>query len=410
MSHEQIPQEPTALDYANQLAADKNDQQMKVDQWLAEPGDMPSQQAAQDMVGYLQYRPDKHVAERDSSGRFASHEDAMYDSTLDSHKTDDDKSLNELLTDWAEADDRSDKTRSNDVQTSILSRLEGKGLSDDHTLALIDRLHARKEALRNGGQETGRSRHDDEGYPVLAPLDRLDDDSANLDGSAESDIDREIVEGALIPGMEPEPEEGHRRPGRFTRIRGAMSRAYLRVGTMLAQDRANVSEYFADPVEGERRRRTAIALGVIAAAATTYLSWKGLHTGGSGGSSAAHGAAANSGNAVPTPTPGGSGHNTGGTIHEHLGHGGHKGNHHEHAGKMFELSAPQDGHHDSIWGHMSTLTDMDSNSPKFHDLVGKTLKFNHVTWHEASNLPIGFKFRIPEEVLDELTKPKKPVR
>jgi hypothetical protein len=116
-----------------------------------------------DMADYLEARPTrapKHM--RDGKGFDVAHyDDTLADTSLET------KSLNDLVSSWAEAEDASDRTKSMDIQDEIERRiLKEENMSDDLKLSLIDRLSAQKDALRKGSKD-----------PVAEPSlrDRLND-------------------------------------------------------------------------------------------------------------------------------------------------------------------------------------------------------------------------------------------
>lgn len=150
MPKSQLPlQEVSALDYAKQLAEGNKTQQELAHDWVGAPGEV-APEAAADMASYLENRP--ATPARDALVHFGSKEahgenmqEAHYKRTLSEQKTDKQRSLDELIDEWAEADSRNDQTRSRDIQDALLdSVLSIEGLADDDRIALLDGAEAQK--------------------------------------------------------------------------------------------------------------------------------------------------------------------------------------------------------------------------------------------------------------------------
>lgn len=135
-------------------------------------------QGHEDMKAYLETRDyqDKNGSVHDAeSGKFVSPNDAnegdtktidnVFSETQESEDTYNNLSIDELTTKWAEAEDNNDKTTSLNVQNEIQQRLldenktdgNGKGMSEDLKMRLIDRVHANMVARR---KNNGNATHD----------------------------------------------------------------------------------------------------------------------------------------------------------------------------------------------------------------------------------------------------------
>lgn len=182
MSNETAPSAPnpaeiSALDYAQKLAAEPapiNEQTQKTEDWLSDDGYI-DREAAASMAEYLQSRPDgTEGQQRNHKGRFvkgaaaeAARDDDLYQATLGDHKSIEDKSLGELIADWADADDHDDKTLSEPTQDAILDRIDKTpNITEDHKAALIDAAYLKKESLRQNKTQTAESAED-----LTSPLD-----------------------------------------------------------------------------------------------------------------------------------------------------------------------------------------------------------------------------------------------
>ncbi len=164
--NEQLPQEPqiNPLEMSRAYAGhneEVNSQMGRLhNEWLgSQPGEV-NKNTAQDVADYLGGRPDVYtegstrhtlkVEKHDLAENDFSHDQRRTEHEAETRgKTSAQKSLNELIKDWAKADDGGDKTIANDVQDEIVKRLENDSdTSDEDKVRAIDDLYMRKESLR----------------------------------------------------------------------------------------------------------------------------------------------------------------------------------------------------------------------------------------------------------------------
>ncbi|NDG29927.1 hypothetical protein EB118_07505, partial [bacterium] len=148
--------------------SEANAQAERLQNWMGDPTKV-DQQTAQDIVDYLSTQPyqDKNGSLHDpKTGKFVKHND-IHNDKIDAHydetqaKSNDQKTLKELISGWAEADDAGDKTTSGDIQDEIMNRIEReKGLTEDHKVAMIDVVYNKKEQLR--ASDTGKTEENNE--------------------------------------------------------------------------------------------------------------------------------------------------------------------------------------------------------------------------------------------------------
>jgi len=156
--------QPTALETVQAWSEGEKSQAAYAGQWV---GDQPTleaeQQAVDDVKDYLESRP----AEARVQGRFATAEDSAaaredqhYVNTLNEQKSDADKTRDELLREWNNAEDIDDKTRANDVQDELQRRIENESqLNDEQKMKMIDRLYEQKSKLREESSATAESQN-----------------------------------------------------------------------------------------------------------------------------------------------------------------------------------------------------------------------------------------------------------
>ncbi len=163
---------PDVMQVATQYAqnnVETNAQAERMQHWMGDPTKV-DQQTAQDIVDYLSTQPyqDKNGSIHDpESGQFVKHndfhndkEDAHYDETQ--AKSNDQKTLKDLIAGWAEADDAGDKTASDDIQDEVMNRIEReKGLTEDHKVAMIDVVYNKKEQLRASNSDKKEDKSED---------------------------------------------------------------------------------------------------------------------------------------------------------------------------------------------------------------------------------------------------------
>jgi len=174
--------------------------------------------------------------------------------------------------------------------------------------------------------------------------------------------------------------------------------AYLSAKTQGAVERLKAME--------PRRRNAAVAAGalaVVGGGVVLFLAHKyGGHSGGLETIVPRHGGMGSTG---PKGAPG-AGHEL--LVTKGAGHGGGS---HETLREVFTLDAPRGGVHDSISREMLEVAarqniTIDPSNAHFGELVNRVLDYNHLTEQQAEQLPVGFRFRIPHEIIEELTKSK----
>lgn len=98
-------------------------------------------QSFEDMNNYLAERPEVPVGKAYWSNK--THYEDSHEGSIE------DRSLNDLISDWAGAEDSNDSTRAMDVQDEIERRLTSEeNMSDDLKMNMLDRIISKKDALR----------------------------------------------------------------------------------------------------------------------------------------------------------------------------------------------------------------------------------------------------------------------
>lgn len=232
---------------------------------------------------------------------------------------------------------------------------------------------------------------------------------AVLDQAPQHDFSQRVAD------MDPETREAYNRNVEAAAAQGAAARQSIRARFMrrlknagrhayLAPQHARnamrkMGEYLSDEEKGRRRGIVAGVVGV-AAVGGAYL---GLKYGGDLLShtpdthTTAHGGGSD-GLAELLTGRGGKHQGTGQEVVDALsGNGGGE-----------SIRAHMTLHQgDTIWGDLSRIAAQHGqqlNDEQVHDLVGRTLHANGISWEDARHLPVGYHYDIPPEVREQLAR------